>query len=52
MSMIEIKKDRKSNNIWIITRTNSEGFHKQLEVTKEDLNELVNNISKIIDHDG
>lgn len=52
MNMIEITKDKKSNDIWIITRTDNEGFHRQLAVTKNELKELVIDISKVIDHDG
>ena len=37
--MIEISKDGKSPT-WIITKTDSEGFHHQINVTKEELLEL------------
>ena len=37
--MIEIKKDRKSPT-WIITKTDSEGFHHQLNLTAEEMDEL------------
>lgn len=42
--MIEITKDKKSG-MYIITRTDSEGFHKQMTLTKEEiitLKELIN----------
>lgn len=38
--MIEIAKDKKSS-IFIITTTDSEGFHRQINVTKEDMDCLV-----------
>ncbi len=38
--MIDIKKDTKSLT-WIITKTDSEGFHHQLNVTREEMDELV-----------
>ena len=37
--MIEITKDKKSPT-WIITKTDSEGFHHQLSVTIDELEEL------------
>ncbi len=37
--MIEINKDSKSKT-WIITKTDSEGFHHQINVTIEELFEL------------
>jgi hypothetical protein len=38
--MIELTKDRKSPT-WIITTTDSEGFHRQLNVKPQELDELV-----------
>lgn len=38
--MIEIKKDKKSPT-WIITKTDTEGFHHQMNVTSEEIKELV-----------
>ena len=38
--MIEIERDRKARNNWVITRTDSEGFHRQMNVTAEDMDEL------------
>jgi hypothetical protein len=38
--MIEITKDKKTPT-WIITRTDSEGFHRQMNVTEEEMDELV-----------
>ena len=38
--MIELKKDKKSTT-WIITTTDSEGFHRQLNMSANDLDEIV-----------
>ncbi len=38
--MIEITKDGKSPT-WIITKTDLEGFHRQMNVTKDEIKELV-----------
>lgn len=39
IAMIDIKKDSKGS-MWTITRTDSEGFHRQLSVSESDMNEL------------
>ena len=39
--MVELKQDRKANRIWLITVTDSEGFHRQLPITFDDMRELV-----------
>lgn len=39
-NMIDIKKDTKSAT-YIITKTDSEGFHHQLNVTAEEIEELI-----------
>lgn len=39
--MIDIKKDRKANDIWVITKTDSEGYHHQLAVTENEMNEII-----------
>ena len=42
ITSIDIKPDRKATKpMWIITRTDSEGFHHQLNVTEEEMDELV-----------
>ena len=38
--MIQITKDKKSP-MWTITKTDREGFHRQLPVSFHDMNELV-----------
>ena len=37
--MVELKKDKKSVT-WILTKTDGEGFHRQLNLTREELDEL------------
>lgn len=39
MTMIEITKDKKSPT-WIISKTDAEGFHHQLQVTTNEMFEL------------
>ena len=39
--MVELKKDRKASRMWLITTTDSEGFHRQLPITFDDMRELV-----------
>lgn len=38
--MVELTKDKKSST-WILTRTDNEGFHRQVNLTAEELNDLV-----------
>ena len=38
--MVDIKRDKKSA-LWTITRTDSEGFHRQLSLTEREMDELV-----------
>ena len=38
--MIELKKDSKSP-LWIITVTDAEGFHRQVNVSEDELDDLV-----------
>ena len=38
--MIELKKDSKSP-LWIITVTDAEGFHRQINVSSDELDDLV-----------
>ena len=39
--MVTLEKDRKGDT-WIITYTDSEGYHRQLNLTREDLLHLMN----------
>lgn len=39
--MVELKRDRKAYNVWLITVTDSEGFHRQLPISFDDMRELV-----------
>jgi hypothetical protein len=38
---VTLKRDRKAKEIWLITTTDSEGFHRQLAITYDDMTELV-----------
>ena len=38
--MLELTKDNKSAT-WIITKTDREGFHRQMNVSEEEMEELV-----------
>ena len=39
--MVELKQDRKTRHMWLITVTDSEGFHRQLPISHDDMRELV-----------
>ena len=38
---VTLKRDRKAHDIWLITTTDREGFHRQLTITLDDMRELV-----------
>ena len=38
---ITLKRDRKAHDIWLIITTDKEGFHRQLQITYDDMRELV-----------
>ena len=39
--MVEIKQDRKAIRTWLITVTDSEGFHRQLPISHDDMTDLM-----------
>ncbi len=39
--MVTIKRDKKAHDGWLITTTDSEGFHRQLPISNEDMTELM-----------
>ena len=39
--MVELKRDRTANRIWLITTTDSEGYHRQLPISHDDMTELM-----------
>ena len=39
--MVTLKRDRKAHDIWLITTTDREGYHRQLPITFDDMRELV-----------
>ena len=39
--MVTLTNDRKAHNIWLITTTDSEGFHRQLPISHDDMTDLM-----------
>ena len=39
--MVTIKRDRKAKDCWLITTTDSEGFHRQLSISHDDMTDLM-----------
>ena len=39
--MVTLKRDRKTRHMWLITTTDSEGFHRQMPITFDEMRELV-----------
>jgi hypothetical protein len=39
--MVELTRDRKAHNLWLITTTDSEGFHRQLPISHDDMTDLM-----------
>ena len=46
--MISIERDEKAWNVFIITKTDSEGFHQQLALTNDEMRELVTAMKNVI----
>ena len=38
---VTLKRDRKAKDCWLITTTDSEGYHRQLPITFDEMRELV-----------
>ena len=38
---VTLKRDRKAKDIWLITTTDREGYHRQMPITFDDMRELV-----------
>ena len=38
---VTLKRDKKAKDIWLITTTDKEGYHRQLPITFDDMRELV-----------
>lgn len=45
--MIDVQKDKKSPT-WILTKTDKEGFHKQLHLDFDEMLELNSQIARIV----
>ena len=39
--MVELKNDRKTRRMWLITVTDSEGFYRQLSISHDDMTDLM-----------
>ena len=39
--MVELKNDRKTRRMWLITTTDSQGFHRQLTISHDDMTDLM-----------
>ena len=39
--MVELNRDRKASRMWLITVTDSEGFHRQLAISYDDMTDLM-----------
>ena len=44
--MVDIKKDKKGPT-WILTKTDKEGFHRQINLTEEEIVELLEKLKNI-----
>ena len=38
---ITLKRDRKAHDIWLITTTDREGYHRQLPISHDDMTDLM-----------
>ena len=38
---VTLKRDKKAHDIWLITTTDREGYHRQLSITFDNMRELV-----------
>ena len=38
---VTLKRDRKAKDCWLITTTDSEGFHRQLPISHDDMTDLM-----------
>ena len=39
--MVELKQDRKTRHMWLITVTHNDGFHRQLPISHDDMTDLM-----------
>ena len=39
--MVELTNDRKTRRMWLITTTDSDGFHRQLPISHDDMTDLM-----------
>ena len=38
---VTLKRDKKAHDIWLITTTDSEGYHRQLPISHDDMTDLM-----------
>ncbi len=38
---VTLKRDKKAKDVWMVTTTDREGFHRQMPITFDDMRELV-----------
>ena len=39
--MVTLTNDRKTHKVWLITTTDSEGYHRQLPISHDDMTDLM-----------
>ena len=39
--MVELTRDHKAKDIWLITTTDKEGYHRQLPISHDDMTDLL-----------
>ena len=39
--MVTLKRGKKAKDMWLITTTDKEGYHRQISITFDDMRELV-----------
>ena len=39
--MVTLKQDKKAHGVWVVTTTDSEGYHRQLAITFDDMTDLM-----------
>lgn len=45
--MVGLERDKKADNVYIVTKTDSEGYHSQVSLTKEEILMLYSKIHKM-----
>ena len=45
--MVGLERDKKTDNVYVVTKTDSEGYHTQVSLTKEEILMLYSKIRKM-----